>query len=60
MNKYLLLLLSLFSFTKAAIESDTVSCPRLTCSENLGEGVCFMHSGTNPVEWIKLADCPSG
>ncbi|CDW84482.1 UNKNOWN [Stylonychia lemnae] len=42
------------------METDIVSCPRLTCSENLGDGVCFMHQATNPVEWIKLASCPSG
>lgn len=36
-------------------DSDLVTiCPKVTCSEPLGENVCFMHSGTNPVEWIKL------
>jgi hypothetical protein len=36
-------------------ESDLVTiCPKVTCSEPLGENVCFMHSGTNPVEWVKL------
>jgi hypothetical protein len=35
-------------------------CPTVTCSEPLGDKVCFMHSGTNPVEWIKLQSCPSG
>jgi len=36
-------------------ESDLVTiCPKVTCSEPLGDNVCFMHSGTNPVEWIKL------
>jgi len=35
-------------------------CPRLTCSEPLGEKVCFMHSSSNPVEWIKLMKCPRG
>ena len=63
MKEALFLLLTLFSslsLVKSAMETDTVSCPRLTCSENLGEGVCFMHSATNPVEWIKLANCPDG
>lgn len=35
-------------------------CPRLTCSEPLGDKVCFMHSATNPVEWIRLMKCPMG
>ena len=36
-------------------EADLVTvCPRVTCSETLGDKVCYMHSGTNPVEWVKL------
>lgn len=56
------LALSLYSMSVngATIEGDTVDCPRLTCSEDLGDGVCFMHSGTSPVEWLKIANCPSG
>lgn len=56
----LIALLPLLQLTMAKVETDTVSCPRLTCSEDLGTGVCFMHSATNPVEWIKLAGCPNG
>lgn len=41
--------------TESTSESDLVTiCPKVTCSEPLGDNVCFMHSGTNPVEWIKL------
>ena len=35
-------------------------CPKLTCSEPLGDKLCFMHSASNPVEWIKLMKCPQG
>ena len=51
------LALSIFPFIKAesTSESDLVTvCPRVTCSETLGDNVCYMHSATNPVEWVKL------
>ena len=43
------------AMAESTSESDLVTiCPKVTCSEPLGDNVCFMHSGTNPVEWIKL------
>jgi hypothetical protein len=40
---------------EALSESELISvCPKVTCSEPLEDDVCFRHSGTNPVEWIKL------
>ncbi len=46
-------------YCESKSESDMInSCPRITCSEPLGKNVCFMHSGTNPVEWMKFQPCP--
>lgn len=46
---------------EALSQSDLINvCPKVTCSEPLGDGVCFMHSGTSPVEWIKLYACNPG
>ena len=54
-------LLPLIILGESTSESDLVTiCPKVTCSEPLGDNVCFMHSGTNPVEWIKLQQCPRG
>ena len=55
----LVICLTLVKIVAAEYDTSTISCPTLTCSEDLGTGVCFMNSGTNPVEWIKLANCPS-
>ena len=55
--KYLLIFISIWGFSKATVEADTVTCPKLSCSENLGNGVCYMHSSSNPVEWIKFSSC---
>ena len=54
-TKIAIILISIWSIADAVMETDIVSCPRITCSETLGDGVCFMHSATNPVDWIKLA-----
>jgi len=51
--------LILIQMVMAEYDFTTITCPILTCSEDLGTGVCFMNSGTNPVEWIKLANCPN-
>ena len=68
-------LLSFNAFAEMTVRSEFQECPRLTCAENLDytyklglvgefpdleDTVCFMHSGTNPVEWIKFAPCPEG
>jgi len=48
-------------YCESKSESDLINtCPTITCSEPLGNNVCFMHSGTNPVEWMKFQPCPSG
>ena len=67
------LLLSVLTNAELSERSERQVCPRLSCSEdlsyhlNLGDvghfedlaaDVCFMHSGTNPVEWIKFDGCP--
>lgn len=49
------------AYEGSTTDGDMVTlCPKLTCSEPLGDKVCFMHSSTNPVEWIKLMKCPKG
>jgi hypothetical protein len=49
------------AYEGSTTDGDMVSvCPKLTCSEPLGDKVCYMHSSTNPVEWIKLMKCPKG
>lgn len=58
-----LLTITIVSLIKAesTSEADLVTiCPKVTCSEPLGDKVCYMHSGTNPVEWVKLQQCPNG
>jgi hypothetical protein len=50
-----------WGYEGSTTDGDMVTvCPRLTCSEPLGDKVCFMHSSSNPVEWIKLMKCPTG
>eukprot|EP00347_Sterkiella_histriomuscorum_P023818 403333281 len=33
-------------------------CPTLTCNEDLGTRICYQHSGTSPVTYIKTDPCP--
>ena len=40
---YLILLLSFTSFV-STLEVDTLTCPFLTCVENLGDDICYMNS----------------
>ena len=63
MKKFIIItgFISSFASCESTTDAEMVeTCPRITCSEPLGEKVCYMHSGTNPVEWIKLYSCPSG
>jgi hypothetical protein len=63
MSLIALLLLSLLSLSTPLPTSlsDTITkCPRITCSEPLGPNVCFLHSGDNPVSWLRYQPCPSG
>jgi hypothetical protein len=32
-------------------------CPRLKCNENLGQDVCYLHSGDSPTSYIKFSSC---
>ena len=32
-------------------------CPQLICDDYLGKDVCFLHSGTNPVTFIRFKEC---
>lgn len=55
-------LISLFSLLiplSIQVEVDSVTCPTLSCSESFDTGTCYLHSATNPVEWIKMANCTS-
>jgi hypothetical protein len=55
------LIFTVHCYEGSTTDGDMVTvCPRLTCSEPLGDKVCFMHSSSNPVEWIKLMKCPKG
>lgn len=60
--KSLLLLAFIVVLThQSTTDGDMVTtCPRITCSEPLGPSVCFLHSASNPVEWIKLQKCKDG
>mmetsp|Transcript_7233 Transcript_7233/g.6349 ORF Transcript_7233/g.6349 Transcript_7233/m.6349 type:complete len:180 (+) Transcript_7233:1-540(+) len=42
------------------IYDQEVSCPLLTCTDYLGEGMCYMNSGGPPISYIKFARCPEG
>lgn len=37
-----------------------INCPTIECDANIGDNVCYLHSGTNPVSYIKLYQCPTG
>ncbi|TNV73254.1 hypothetical protein FGO68_gene12340 [Halteria grandinella] len=57
---FLSLALPLISSLPTSLSDTLTKCPRITCSEPLGDDVCFLHSSDNPVSWIKLQSCPPG
>ena len=43
-----------------AFSAVSIACPILACGMDIGEKVCFLHSGDNPVSYIRLMECDDG
>ena len=37
----------------------SISCPKINCGMDIGDNVCFRHSGSNPVSYIRMQECPN-
>lgn len=37
----------------------SISCPEIACDTDIGEKVCFLHSGSSPVSYIRMYGCSS-
>ena len=60
MLKSFLIILFLSLLLPNFISSQSVQyniCPMAYCDDYLGEDVCFMHSGTNPVTYLRFSSC---
>lgn len=54
------LIISLILIINTPLFSNTlvsISCPTLQCDADIGENICFIHSGSSPVTYIRLAEC---
>ena len=38
----------------------SISCPSIDCGMDIGSNVCYLHSGSNPVSYIRMQACPAG
>jgi hypothetical protein len=45
--------------TNSASTENTVGCPTLTCDTEMLNNLCYKHSGTNPVDYILMSECPA-
>lgn len=51
---------SLLLLLPSVFAAVSISCPSLDCGMDIGERVCFLHSGSNPVSYIRLMQCDEG
>ena len=40
------------------VNGDSISCPTIDCGMDIGKNVCFLHSASNPVSYIRMQQCP--
>ncbi len=40
------------------VHSTSITCPTIDCGMDIGKNVCFLHSGSNPVSYIRMQQCP--
>ena len=43
-----------FFIIQKALSSSYNVCPTMGCDADIGENVCFLHSGSNPVTYIRM------
>lgn len=46
---------SLLSYVSTA----SISCPKINCGMDIGKNICYLHSASNPVSYIRMQECPS-
>ena len=37
----------------------SISCPKINCGMDIGKNICYLHSASNPVSYIRMQECPS-
>jgi len=53
----LFLILPIFFIQQTHSASYNV-CPTMGCDADIGEDICFLHSASNPVTYIRMYQCP--
>ena len=51
---------TLLYFLISGVNTQSITCPTIDCGMDIGTNICFLHSGSNPVTYIRLQQCPSG
>lgn len=57
--KNLFLISITYSIITLAISSSSIVCPTIGCDADIGDRVCFLHSASNPVSYIRMYQCPA-
>ena len=39
--------------------TESITCPKINCGMDIGKNVCYLHSASNPVSYIRMQECPS-
>ena len=34
--------------------ASSINCPKINCGMDIGKNVCFLHSASNPVSYIRM------
>ena len=57
----IILYLGIFSLVGLSYQQTGLStgstCPMIYCDDYLGDDVCYLHSGTNPVTFLRFTQC---
>ena len=50
---------SLLISLASGASSSSITCPKINCGMDIGKNVCYLHSASNPVSYIRMQECPS-
>jgi hypothetical protein len=57
--RLIIVLTIIFNPIFCTISTNSISCPSFGCDADIGDNVCYIHSESNPVTYIKMYSCPT-
>lgn len=60
MKRICLVAIGIFLTYQGVNAGVSISCPTIDCGMDIGTNVCYLHSGSNPVSYIRMQACPAG